>query len=119
MPATTANYVVSAHGAHPGGDGLEACRSTPNTEASFRVAKIQRRFEISDERMHIKEGPADIIIQHVLPRRRGDCVVGGLDQHHAEILIDKLRSDVLVLKPDDIVKELEPCRRLASRSLIV
>ena len=67
--------------------------------------------------MHIKEGPADIIIQQVA--RKLDAVVtvigtvartglsAALIGNTAEIVIDKLESDVLVLKPEDIVKELE------------
>ena len=67
--------------------------------------------------MHIREGPADIIIQQVARKLDAAVTVIGtvartglsaaLIGNTAEIVIDKLESDVLVLKPEDIVKELE------------
>lgn len=88
-------------------------------EASYRAAckEFQRQFEIDDDRLHIKEGPADIIIQHIAKKLDAVVTVIGtvartglsaaLIGNTAEIVIDKLESDVLVLKPEDIVKELE------------
>lgn len=112
-------HVVSAHPAPTLAVMDAAYPIDTEYEASFRAAskEFQRRFEISDERMHIKEGPADIIIQQVA--RKLDAVVtvigtvartglsAALIGNTAEIVIDKLESDVLVLKPEDIVKELE------------
>lgn len=112
-------HVVSAHPAPTLAVMDAAYPIDTEYEASFRAAskEFQRRFEIRDERMHIKQGPADIIIQQVA--RKLDAVVtvigtvartglsAALIGNTAEIVIDKLESDILVLKPDDIVKELE------------
>lgn len=112
-------HVVSAHPAPTLAVMDAAYPIDTEYEASYRAAckEFQRQFEIDDDRLHIKEGPADIIIQHVAKKLGAVVTVigtvartglsGALIGNTAEIVIDKLKSDVLVLKPDDIVKQLE------------
>ena len=78
---------------------------------------FQQQYEIDDSRLHIEEGPADVIIPRMA--KSLDAVVtvmgtvartgfsGALIGNTAEVVIDKLESDILVLKPDDIVEHLE------------
>ncbi|KQB54199.1 universal stress protein UspA [Pseudomonas endophytica] len=112
-------HVVSAHPAPT----LAVMDATYPIETEYEASYIaaskefQSRFDISDERMHVKEGPADIIIQHVAKKLGATVTIIGtvartglsaaLIGNTAEILIDKLECDILVLKPDDIVEQLE------------
>ena len=93
-------------------------------EQSYRAeCKVfQQQYEIDDNRLHIEEGPADVIIPRVA--KSLDAVItvmgtvsrtgfsGALIGNTAEVVIDKLESDILVLKPDGIEQHLE---QLASK----
>lgn len=77
----------------------------------------QDEFEIDDEHLHLEEGPADQMIPHVAHQlgaaltvlgsvaRRG--LSGALLGNTAELVLDSMESDVLVLKPRDVIHELE------------
>ena len=112
-------HVVSAHPA-PMLAAVDAVYPVHTQyEASYRAAckEFQNQYEIDDSRLHINEGPADIIIQQVA--KKLDAVVtvigtvartglsGALIGNTAEVVIDKLECDILVLKPDDIIQHLE------------
>jgi hypothetical protein len=78
---------------------------------------LQAEYEVSDERLHIEEGPAEELIPSVAERLRVTLTVigsvgrtglsGALLGNTAENILDSLNSDVLVLKPDDIISHLE------------
>lgn len=78
---------------------------------------FQARYGITDERLHVVEGAADILI----PQLAGDLhavvtvigtiartgLSGALIGNTAEIVLDALESDVLVIKPEQVIEELE------------
>ena len=88
-------------------------------EARYReqCKAFQAEYEISDERLHIAEGPADVLIPQVAHRLNAGVTVigtvartgisGALIGNTAEVILDSLESDILVLKPDDIIAHLE------------
>lgn len=78
---------------------------------------FQAEFDISDERLHIEEGSADVLIPYIAHKLKAALTVigsvartglsGALIGNTAEMILDTLESDVLVLKPDDIINHLE------------
>ncbi|MFI8483139.1 universal stress protein [Pseudomonas sp. NPDC078700] len=88
-------------------------------EARYREAckEFQAEYDISEDRLHIAEGPADSLIP-LTAHNLGAAVTvigtvartgisGALIGNTAEVILDALESDVLVLKPDDIIDHLE------------
>jgi len=88
-------------------------------EARYReqCRSFQAEYDISDERLHVVEGPADVMIPHIAQQLNAAVTVigtvartgisGALIGNTAEVVLDSLESDVLVLKPDDIIAHLE------------
>ncbi|MNJ71378.1 Universal stress protein E [compost metagenome] len=88
-------------------------------EARYREAckQFQKEFEIADDHLYIKEGPADVLIPKTAHKLDAAVTVigtvartglsGALMGNTAEVVLDSLESDVLVLKPDDIIEHLE------------
>ncbi|MHC5347368.1 universal stress protein [Metapseudomonas furukawaii] len=78
---------------------------------------LQKEFGIEDDRLHIEEGAADILIPQTAHKLNAALTVigsvartgltGALVGNTAEMVLDALESDVLVLKPDDIITHLE------------
>jgi nucleotide-binding universal stress UspA family protein len=78
---------------------------------------FQAEFDVSDERLHIEEGPAEVLIPYIAHKLEAVLTVigsvartglsGALIGNTAEMILDTLDSDVLVLKPDDIITHLE------------
>ncbi|MNF60987.1 Universal stress protein E [compost metagenome] len=78
---------------------------------------FQAEFNISDDRLHIEEGSADVLIPYIAHKLEAALTVigsvartglsGALVGNTAEMILDTLDSDVLVLKPDDIIAHLE------------
>lgn len=78
---------------------------------------LQKEFGIDDDRLHIEEGAADILIPQMARKLNAALTVignvartgltGALIGNTAEMVLDALESDVLVLKPDDIITHLE------------
>ncbi len=78
---------------------------------------LQAEYEVGDEHLHIEEGPAEELIPSIAERLRVTLTVigsvarsglsGALLGNTAENILDSLNSDVLVLKPDDIISHLE------------
>ncbi len=83
---------------------------------AFQVA-----YDIDDAHLHIAEGPADVLIPQLAHDLHAAVTVigtvartgfsGALIGNTAEVILDTLESDVLVLKPDSIIEHLE--QRLA------
>lgn len=79
--------------------------------------RFQDEYGLSNRQLHIAEGPADLLIPQLALQL--DAVVtvlgtvartglsGALIGNTAEVVLDVLESDVLVLKPDDICDQLE------------
>ncbi len=88
-------------------------------EARYReqCAKFIKEYELTDEQMHIKEGPADVLIPQMASEL--DAVVtvigtvartglsGALIGNTAEVVLDAVETDVLVLKPESVMIHLE------------
>jgi nucleotide-binding universal stress UspA family protein len=78
---------------------------------------FQHEFYISNDCLHIEEGPPDVLIPHLAHTLEAALTVigsvartgmsGALIGNTAEMILDALDSDVLVLKPDDIIPHLE------------
>ncbi|MND78590.1 Universal stress protein E [compost metagenome] len=78
---------------------------------------FQDEFAISDQRLHIEEGPAEVLIPYMANKLEVALTVigsvartgmaGKLVGNTAEMILDTLDSDILVLKPADIISHLE------------
>lgn len=112
-------HVVSAHPAPMLAAVDAAYPIDTQYEATYRAAckVFQQKFDIGDSRLHVEEGPADVIIPRIAKKLKAVVTVmgtvartgfsGALIGNTAEVVIDKLESDILVLKPQDMVKHLE------------
>lgn len=112
-------HVVSAHpmATLSAADPVYQLKET--IEARYREAcrAFQAEFEIPDEQLHVEEGPADALIPRICHQLQAVVTVigtvartglsGALMGNTAEVVLDALDSDVLVLKPDDIIEHLE------------
>jgi universal stress protein E len=88
-------------------------------EARYReqCKSFQAEYGFSDEQLHIEEGPADVLIPYVAGKLGAVVTVigtvartglsGVLMGNTAEVVLDTLESDVLVLKPDEVIDHLE------------
>ena len=93
-------------------------------EAIYRKAceGFQAQYDIESSRLHVEEGPADVIIPRVAKQLDAAVTVmgtvartgfsGALIGNTAEVVIDTLESDILVLKPQEMTRHLE---KLASK----
>lgn len=79
--------------------------------------RFQAEFHIGDEHLHIEEGCAEVLIPYLAHSLEAAVTVigsvgrsglsGALIGNTAEMILDTLDSDVLVLKPDDIIQHFE------------
>lgn len=112
-------HVISAHPTPMLSAADPTFQLKETIEARYReqCRSFQAEYDISDERLHIVEGPADVLIPQVAHQL--DAVVtvigtvartglsGALIGNTAEVILDALESDVLVLKPDEVIAHLE------------
>lgn len=112
-------HVVSAHPPPmlAASEAVYVLNTDVETDYRKLCADFQKQFDIEDSRLHIEEGPADVIITRVA--RELDAVVtvmgtvartgitGALIGNTAEIVLDELESDILVLKPVERYVHLE------------
>lgn len=88
-------------------------------EARYREGRqaFQSRYGIADDRLHVAEGPADTLIPQFAADLQAEVTVigtvartglsGALIGNTAEVVLDALESDVLVIKPAQVMEELE------------
>ncbi|MNJ17439.1 Universal stress protein E [compost metagenome] len=79
--------------------------------------RLQHEFHISDEHLHVEEGPPDVLIPYMAHKLEAALTVigsvartglsGALVGNTAEMILNTLDSDVLVLKPDDVINHME------------
>ena len=112
-------HVISAHPTAMLSAADPAFQLKETIEARYRNAckQFQADFNIPDGQLHIEEGPADALIPRVCHQLNAVVTVigtvartgfsGALMGNTAEVVLDALESDVLVLKPDDIIGHLE------------
>ncbi|MFD2645039.1 universal stress protein [Pseudomonas japonica] len=103
-------HVISAHPSPmlSAADPVYQLKETIEQRYREECAAFQAEFDISDERLHVAEGPADVLIPYTASKL--DAVVtvigtvartgitGALIGNTAEVVLDSLESDVLVLK---------------------
>lgn len=82
-----------------------------------KAARYRDEYNISEANLHIDEGPADTLIPKVAREIGASVTVigtvartgisGALIGNTAEVVLDQLSGDILVLKPDDMISHLE------------
>ena len=112
-------HVISAHPAPMLSAADPTFQLKETIEARYRneCKAFQTEYDIAEERLHIAEGPADVLIPQVAHQLNAAVTVigtvartglsGALIGNTAEVILDALDCDVLVLKPDDIIAHLE------------
>jgi nucleotide-binding universal stress UspA family protein len=112
-------HVISAYPAPmlSAADPTFQLRDTIEARYRSHCRVFQSEYAISDERLHLVEGPADTLIPKIAQELDAVVTVIGtvartglsaaLIGNTAEVILDSLHSDVLVLKPDDIIDHLE------------
>lgn len=112
-------HVLSAHPSPMLSAADPTFQLKESIEQRYREAcrKFQEDYEIEDRCLHIEEGPADVLIPKVAHQLNAAVTVigtvartglaGALMGNTAEVVLDSLESDVLVLKPEDIIQHLE------------
>ncbi|MAB98227.1 MAG: universal stress protein UspA [Pseudomonadaceae bacterium] len=112
-------HVVTAHPTPMLSAADPTYQLTETIEASYRAQcrEFQEEYDISDDRLHVVEGPADSLIPNIAHQLGAAVTVigsvartgisGALIGNTAEVILDSLESDVLVMKPDDISAHLE------------
>ncbi len=95
-------------------------------EARYRsaCAGFMQEHGLSDAQLHLAEGPADVLIPQtahaigavvtVMGTVARTGIAGALIGNTAEVVLDALETDILVLKPEDMMEHLETL--LASNS---
>ncbi|SEJ43145.1 universal stress protein [Pseudomonas sp. NFR16] len=88
-------------------------------EAQYReqCQAFQAEFNVDDSHLHIAQGPADVLIPHTAHHLKAAVTVigtvgrtgisGALIGNTAEVVLDSLESDVLVLKSEETLKHLK------------
>lgn len=112
-------HVISAHPSPMLSAADPTFQLKDTIEARYReqCKAFQAEYEVSDERLHVEEGPADVLIPFTAHKLGAAVTVigtvartglsGALIGNTAEVVLDALESDVLVLKPDEIIAHLE------------
>ncbi|WP_372874229.1 universal stress protein [Pseudomonas sp.] len=112
-------HVISAHPAPMLSAADPTFQLKETIEARYRneCKAFQAEYDIAEERLHVAEGPADVLIPQVAHQLNAAVTVigtvartglsGALIGNTAEVILDALDCDVLVLKPDDIIAHLE------------
>lgn len=112
-------HVISAHPTPMLSAADPTFQLKETIEARYRdqCRAFQAEYDIAEERLHIVEGPADVLIPQMAHQLNAGVTVigtvartgiaGALIGNTAEVVLDSLESDVLVLKPDDIIAHLE------------
>lgn len=112
-------HVISAHPSPMLSAADPTFQLSETIEARYREAckAFQAEYGVDDEHLHIEEGPADVLIPRTAHQLEAAVTVigtvarsgfsGALIGNTAEVVLDALESDVLVLKPDEIIAHLE------------
>ncbi|MDZ3990921.1 universal stress protein [Pseudomonas sp. Teo4] len=116
-------HVVAAHPSPMLSASDPTYQLSETIEQRYREAckAFQAEFEISDDRLHIAEGPADVLIPY--QEKQCDAVVtiigtvartgisGALIGNTSEVVLDSLEGDVLVLKSEEATAHLAELAR--------
>ncbi|MBB1520807.1 universal stress protein [Aquipseudomonas guryensis] len=112
-------HVISAHPSPMLSAADPTFQLKETIEARYReqCKAFQAEYDVSNDRLHVEEGPADVLIPYTADKLKAVVTVigtvartglsGALIGNTAEVVLDTLESDVLVLKPDEIIAHLE------------
>jgi len=112
-------HVISAHPSPMLSASDPTLQLSETIEARYReqCRAFQAEFDVDDEHLHIAEGPADVLIPYMVHKLQAAVTVigtvarsgisGALIGNTAEVVLDAVESDVLVLKPEEIMDHLE------------
>lgn len=112
-------HVISAHPSPMLSAADPTLQLSETIQARYReqCRSFQAEFDIDDEHLHIEEGPADVLIPYMVHKLQAAVTVigtvarsglsGTLIGNTAEVVLDAVESDVLVLKPQEIEDHLE------------
>ncbi|AKA25006.1 universal stress protein [Pseudomonas chlororaphis] len=112
-------HVISAHPSPmlSAADPVFQLKETIEARYREQCQAFQAEFDIDDAHLHIEEGPADVLIPHTAHELEAALTIigtvartgisGALIGNTAEVVLDALESDVLVLKPQEIMDHLE------------
>lgn len=112
-------HVITAHPTPmlSAADPIYQLKETIEARYRQQCRSFQDEYGIGDDRLHVLEGPADVLIPQVAHQLSAAVTVigtvartglsGALIGNTAEVILDALESDVLVLKPDEIIAHLE------------
>ncbi|MFJ2283998.1 universal stress protein [Pseudomonas sp. NPDC087803] len=111
-------HVITAHPSPmlSSADPVFQLKSTIEAKYREQCKAFQAEFDVDDEHLHIEEGPADVLIPHMAHKLQAAVTVigtvarsglsGALIGNTAEVVLDALESDVLVLKPQEVEDHL-------------
>ena len=112
-------HVISAHPSPMLSAADPTFQLKETIEARYReqCKAFQAEFDVDDRHLHIEEGPADVLIPHIAHRLQAAVTIigtvartgisGALIGNTAEVVLDAVQSDVLVLKPQTLMDHLE------------
>ncbi|MNF97134.1 hypothetical protein D3C84_799530 [compost metagenome] len=112
-------HVISAHPSPMLSSADPTFQLSETIQARYReqCKSFQAEFDIDDDHLHIEEGPADVLIPFMVHKLQAAVIVigtvarsglsGALIGNTAEVVLDAVESDVLVLKPQEIEDHLE------------
>ena len=112
-------HVISAHPSPMLSSADPTFQLSETIQARYReqCRSFQAEYDIDDEHLHIEEGPADVLIPFMVHKLQAAVTVigtvarsglsGALIGNTAEVVLDAVESDVLVLKPTEIEDHLE------------
>ncbi|MDI9778833.1 universal stress protein [Pseudomonas putida] len=116
-------HVVSAHPSPMLSASDPVYQLSETIEKRYREAcsAFQAEYDISEDRLHVAEGPADVLIPHLQKQLTAVVTVigtvartgisGALIGNTAEVVLDSLESDVLVLKSEEATAHLAELAR--------
>lgn len=111
-------HVIAAHPSPMLSAADPTLQLSETIEARYReqCRAFQAEFDVDDEHLHIEEGPADVLIPFIAHKLQAAVTVigtvartglsGALIGNTAEVVLDALESDVLVLKPQEVEDHL-------------
>lgn len=116
-------HVISAHPSPMLSASDPVYQLSETIEKRYREAcsAFQAEFDITEDRLHVAEGPADVLIPFT--EKQCDAVVtiigtvartgisGALIGNTAEVVLDSLEGDVLVLKSEEAIAHLAELAR--------
>ncbi len=120
--ANLANAQLHVISAHPSpmlsaADPTFQLKSTIEARYREQCQAFQAEFDVDDAHLHIEEGPADVLIPHCVEKLQATLTIigtvartgisGALIGNTAEVVLDAVESDVLVLKPESLMTQLQ------------